>query len=137
MIIKPPARTVDNWGQGHYGAPRGSRKHKGVDFACYPGSEVCAEKYGRVTKIGFPYADDDDFDGRPDFTYVEIQDPTGNKGRYFYVEPSVKVGDMVQSGQVIGTTQELGKKYPDITEHMHFEVKDKDGKFFDPSEYLD
>ena len=136
MIIKPPPRTVDNWGQGCYGAPRGSRKHKGEDFACVPGSEICAEKYGRVTKIGYPYDDDEDHDGKPDFTYIEIEDPTGNKCRYFYVKPSVLVGDMVQSGQVIGTSQALGGKYEGITEHIHIEVKDKDGVFFDPKDYL-
>jgi len=136
MLIKPPIRTVDCFGQGCYGAPRGSRRHKGIDFSCYPGSEICAEKYGRVSKIGYPYDDDDDNDGKPDFTYVEIRDPMGNKGRYFYVKPSVAIGDMVQSGQVIGTSQELGKKYPDITEHMHFEVKDINGAFFDPSDYI-
>jgi len=136
MLTKPPQRTIDTWGAGHYGANRGSRKHKGIDFACYPGSSICAEKYGRVTKIGYPYDDDEDNDGKPDFTYVEIQDPLGFKARYFYVVPAVAVGDMVQSGQSIGISQELGKKYHGITEHIHFEVKDKDGKFFDPAEYL-
>ena len=136
MLIKPPVRIVDNFGQGCYGAPRGSRRHKGVDFACYPGSEICAEMFGRVTKIGYPYDDDDDNDGKPDFTYVEIEDTAGNKARYFYVKPCVTKGDMVNSGQVIGTTQELGKKYQGITEHMHFEVKDKDGVFFDPDLYF-
>ena len=43
---------------------------------------------------------------------------------------------MVNRWQVIGTTQELGNKYPGIIEHMHFEVKDRDGKFFDPDDYL-
>jgi len=136
MLIKPPVRTVDNFGQGCYNAPRGSRRHKGIDFSCYPGSEICAEMFGRVTKIGYPYDDDDDNDGKPDFTYVEIEDTAGNKARYFYVKPCVTKGDMVNSGQVIGTSQELGKKYKGITEHMHFEVKDKNGVFFDPELYF-
>jgi len=137
MLIKPPVRTVDNWGQGYYGAPRGSRKHKGIDFACLPDSEVLAERAGMVTKIGFPYDDDDDHDGKPDFTYVEIGDVENNKARYFYVKPSVSPGDIVRSGQVIGVIQSLENKYPGITPHLHFEVKDGDGKFFDPSEYLE
>ena len=136
ILIKPPLRTVDNWGQGYYGAPRGSRKHKGIDFAAFPGSEILAEKYGRVSKLGYPYDDDDDNDGKPDFNYVEIRDPLGNKCRYFYVLPSVKVGDMIASGQAIGTVQDLESKYEGITPHVHIEVKDKDGKFFDPSEYI-
>jgi len=89
-----------------------------------------------VTKLGFPYADDADRDGRPDYDYVEITDPDGFKCRYFYVKPAVLVGDMVASGQSIGTSQELGTKYDGITEHIHIEVKDPDGKFIDPMDYL-
>ena len=136
MLMKPPNRTSDKWGQGHFGAPRGSRTHKGIDFACHPGTAICAEMFGIVTKIGYPYDDDEDHDGKPDFTYVEIKDPRGSKARYFYVDPCVKVGDIIPTGQVIGITQRLGGKYPDITEHLHFEVKDKNGVFIDPSDYL-
>lgn len=135
MLIKAPIRIVDNWGRGDYGAPRGSRKHKGKDFCCAPGSEILAHKHGRVTKIGYPYDDDEDHDGKPDYTYVEIEDPRGNKCRYFYVKPLVTVGDMIATGQLIGTSQALGPKYDGISEHVHIEVKDKDGVFFDPEDY--
>jgi len=137
MLIKPPVRTVDNWGQGYYGAPRGSKKHKGKDFACFPDSEILANKHGIVTKIGFPYDDDEDHDGKPDFMYVEIKDIEGYKARYFYVHPSVLPGDVVQAGQVIGAIQSLDNKYPAITPHLHFEVKNPAGIFFDPDDYLD
>ena len=137
ITIIPPKRISDNWGDGHYLASRGiNRKHKGQDFACYPFSEIKAYYGGMVTKIGFPYDEDEDQDGRPDFTYVEIEDPRGNKAQYYYVEPSVKVGDMVQQGQTIGYTQELGGKYNLITEHLHLQVKDKHGVYFDPNTYL-
>jgi murein DD-endopeptidase MepM/ murein hydrolase activator NlpD len=135
MFIQPPLRVVDNWGQGHYGAPRGSRKHKGKDFACYPGSIIRSVKSGIVTKIGYPYDDDNDHDGKPDFTYVEITDTNGCKARYFYVKPCIAKGEWAYRGDVIGETQELGKKYEGITEHMHFEVKNEDGIFFDPDYY--
>jgi murein DD-endopeptidase MepM/ murein hydrolase activator NlpD len=136
LLTIPPKRISDKWGYGHYLAPRGDHKHKGQDFACYPNSEIKAIKYGQVTKIGFPYDDDEDQDGRPDFTYVEIEDPMQNRAQYYYVEPSVKVGDMIQSGQTIGYTQALGGKYNEITEHLHLQVKDKHGVYFDPNTYL-
>jgi murein DD-endopeptidase MepM/ murein hydrolase activator NlpD len=134
--IKMIGRTVDYWGQGHYGAPRGSRKHKGEDFECTPGSKVLSEFWGEVTKHGFPYDDDDDHDGKPDYNYIEIKDANGNKCRYFYVKPLVAVGTYVLPGQVIGIAEDIAKKYPDITPHIHIEVKDECGKFFDPKDYL-
>ena len=137
LTIIPPKRISDNWGDGHYLASRGiNRKHKGQDFACYPGSEIKAIVAGVVTKIGFPYDDDEDQDGRPDFTYVEIKDAHGNKAQYYYVEPIVKVGDYIISGRTIGNTQALGGKYSKITEHLHLQVKDKHGVYFDPNTYL-
>ena len=137
LLTIPPIRASDNWGDGHYGASRGMRrKHKGIDYACYPGTTIKSIKYGQVTKLGFPYDDDEDGDGKPDFDYVEITDPAGNRARYFYVKPCVAAGDMIQSGQDIGVTQELGKKYKGITEHLHLEVIGHDGKHFDPAGYL-
>uniref|UniRef100_G3P7I2 Uncharacterized protein n=1 Tax=Gasterosteus aculeatus aculeatus TaxID=481459 RepID=G3P7I2_GASAC len=46
-------RTSDSWGQGHYGARRGTREHKGLDIKCNDGSTVYAPfdvtLNGRVT----------------------------------------------------------------------------------------
>lgn len=128
-----PIRLRDKWGAGYYGASRGSRKHNGVDFVVEPGQHVrsCAE--GTVTKLGYAYADD------LSFRYVEVTDSDGYRCRHFYVEPSVLVGCRVFVGTDLGTSQDLGKRYSDITPHFHFEAFTKAGKtrhYIDPLKYL-
>lgn len=122
MIGELPERGTDRHGSGHFGASRGSRTHRGVDLACYPGTKIRSTVCGKVTKLGWPYRD------RPEFRYVQITDARGLDHRYFYVEPSVEVGQEVTSYTVIGTSQEL--PYEGITQHVHYEVKSG-------SEYLD
>jgi hypothetical protein len=119
-------RTCDPKGCGHFGASRGSRKHVGVDMACAPGTDVGSPVRGVVTKLGWPYR------GHPEVRYVEVE-AEEYLFRMFYVDPSVKVGDVVELNGVLGTSQALGHLYPGITEHVHFEIKDKDGKYVDPT----
>jgi len=61
-----PTRGTDTHGSGKWMAPRGSRKHKGVDFACYPDTEIYSGSAGQVTKLGYPYAD------KLQYRYVEV-----------------------------------------------------------------
>ena len=130
MIVYPPIRGTDNHGSGHYGASRGSRTHRGVDLAMYPKSSVCTDIDGTCTKLGYPYGDD------LNFRYVELTSSTGQKFRYFYVNPEVEVGDYLLRGQVIGTSQKLGDRYPGITEHIHFEIIDTNSEYLDPTSYV-
>lgn len=120
-------RKCDPKGCGHFGASRGSRKHNGVDMACPPGTKVGSPVRGQVTKIGYPYV------GDTHFRYVQIV-AEKYQFRIFYVEPSVAVGDYVELGEEIGLSQALaGKHGADITEHVHFEIKDMDGNYIDPT----
>ena len=57
------------------------------------------------------------------------------KHRFFYVEPRVMPNSAVLKGEIIGYSQELGSRYPRITEHIHYEIKDKDGNFVNPNDY--
>ncbi len=42
----------DPAGSGHYGAPRGRRKHNGLDFLCVPGQTVvCPIAAAKVVKF--------------------------------------------------------------------------------------
>lgn len=113
-------RDCDDWGCGHYGAPRGDRVHRGVDIVAAPGDPVFCLNRGIVTKVGYPYSDD------LSYRYVEVTD-AGVRWRYFYCEPIVNVGDEVDAYTQIGTAQALGDRYPGITPHMHLEVIGPDG----------
>ena len=118
-------RTSDKWGAGYFHAPRGDRKHNGIDYACLAGSKILSPCDGKVTKLGYPYADD------LSFRYVQITN--GNKNhRVFYIEPTVELGAKIKEGDVIGIAQDLEERYPDITPHIHYEIKSLDGKFENP-----
>ena len=120
MLLKAPIRGNDVQGSGAFNAPRGSRKHNGIDIACYKGSEVLSICYGKVTKIGYPYNPNDILKGH--LRYVQVTDSNERKHRFFYVSPLVKVGDLVKPGDTLGTTQGLLNIYPGITDHYHYEV---------------
>jgi murein DD-endopeptidase MepM/ murein hydrolase activator NlpD len=145
MLINAPIRGNDKYGSGAYDAPRGSHNHRGADPACYPGSGVNSVSDGVVTKIGFPYSQDDPdlrlstkekekFLNKKALRYVQIT-YGGLDFRYMYIIPSVKVGDKIQKGVPIGTSISLQHIYPGITEHFHFEIKEN-GKHINPGNYL-
>lgn len=118
-------RIPDSYGEGHFGASRGGRKHRGVDYSCLPNSKVLSPCSGIVSKIGYPYSDD------LSFRYIEIASNSNHKLRVFYVSPSVEVGDIVDESTVLGLSQKLGVRYPGIGEHVHLEIRGK-GKIIDP-----
>lgn len=122
-------RGTDRWGQGHFGAPRGDRKHEGVDYEMPVGSAVLALTAGRVTRTGYAYADD------MSYRYVEVTDQHKYRLRYFYVAPTVKIADNVLPGDPLGRLQDLGRRYVGITPHVHFEVYEPGGGRLDPAEY--
>ena len=124
-------RGCDSQGCGHFGASRGTRKHNGIDLVCIPGDEIQSPVNGRVTKIGWPYADKDKRHIR--YAQVECSDYSF---RIFYIKPMVEVGQLVSTNSVLGFSQELGGLYPGITEHCHFEIKDKNGVYVDPTPVL-
>lgn len=124
MKASLPVRGQDDHGSGHYGASRGDHKHRGIDYSCYPGTAIYPYFPGKVTKLGYPYAD------KLEFRYVQVTDIAGYDHRYFYIEPSVRLGDEVTENTVIGYSQEL--PYEGITQHVHYEVK-VDGINIDPA----
>ncbi len=136
-----PPRVADAYGEGHFGAPRGSRTHRGQDFACYPGAEILAPCSGQVTKLGYAYEDD------LSYRYVQITDAQEAMVRTFYIEPLVGVGDWVEWERTpIGVVQDLRERYPDdrrhpggIIPHVHLEIRviGEDGRltYVDPADY--
>ncbi|WP_281980461.1 M23 family metallopeptidase [Tenacibaculum mesophilum] len=92
-------RGRDATGNGWYGARRGNRKHEGVDFVGVPGQKVFACVDGRV-RIGNVYA------YSTKMKLVEIKNSI-YKVKQMYVQPTVKNGQMVKAGDVIGTLQDV------------------------------
>lgn len=119
-------RGTDKFGSGHFGASRGGRTHTGTDYCV----QVVAPTNGKVTKIGYPYAED------LSFRYVQITDSNGYDVRVFYVEPIVGVNQIVSQGEPIGSLQTLQKRYPGIQDHIHVEVKTPKGEYISWQEYL-
>ena len=126
-----PKRTGDPWGSGEFGAPRGTRTHKGIDYSCYPESAVHSPVDGVVTKLGYPYGDD------LSFRYVEVMDNDGLRHRLFYVSPLVEHGDEVHAGDVVGLSQDISSRYrdeskPAMINHVHYEILDDAGDPINP-----
>ena len=114
-------RRCDAQGCGHWQAPRGNRKHNGIDVVCQAGECVESITDGIITKIGYPYNPNS---SKGHFRYVEVTDANKARIRYFYVMPSidVKVGKTVAQGDSLGNSQKLSNIYSGITQHYHLEV---------------
>jgi murein DD-endopeptidase MepM/ murein hydrolase activator NlpD len=122
-------RGHDAFGDGQFGASRdgGDRHHEGVDYVDTPGQDVVAPISGYVTKIGYAYDDD------RRLRFIEITNPALKyTARAFYVAPSVREGDTVQLGDVIGRAESLQRRYGGITDHVHLEVM-RQGRRIDAS----
>lgn len=129
LKISPPMRGQDTHGSGAYRAPRGSRTHKGIDLACWPGSRVLSPVFGVCTKLGYPYGDD------LSFRYVEVTTSDDHRHRFFYVEPTVAKGDVIVGDQIIGIVQTLAARYEGITPHFHYEILAPNGESTNPTKY--
>jgi murein DD-endopeptidase MepM/ murein hydrolase activator NlpD len=104
----------DPAGSGEFGASRGDRKHKGVDFVVEPGQPIHSPIEGYVSRIAYPY-DSAEFKG------LEILNDNLNL-KVFYLTPLEGiVGQNVSAGDVIGYAQDITRKYPTqgMTPHIH------------------
>jgi len=130
LALVPTIRQSDKYGSGWYHAPRGTRKHNGIDPIAMPGAGVICPVEGVVTKLGYPYADD------LSYRYVQITDANHYDWRFFYVSPGVAVDEIIPSGSVIGVVQDIANRYPDITPHFHLEIKNPMGEFVNPDKLI-
>jgi len=125
-------RKPDELGSGEFGASRGLRKHNGIDYTCEPRTRILSPVRGKVTKIGYPYADDFGY------RYVQITDNDNRYHRVFYIEPGVSLGDVVTRDTIIGEAQDIAIRYASVgrmNNHVHYEIMTiKDGKkvYHDP-----
>lgn len=121
-------RGCDSQGCGYFGAPRGRRKHNGIDLLCDPETMIQSPIEGIVTKIGYPYGDSK----KRHIRYIQVS--RGNYNfRVFYINPAVRVGQRIRHDTIIGHSQSLAEFYPGISEHVHLEIKNSKGQFIDPT----
>lgn len=120
-------RNQDPTGNGWYGAKRssGKRKHKGVDYCAEPGEAIFACISGKV-RVGYPYV------ASTKMKLVEIKNKT-YKVKQMYVEPTVRNGDYVKAGDIIGYSQDVANYHhlPKMKNHVHISVW-KNGLLTDP-----
>jgi murein DD-endopeptidase MepM/ murein hydrolase activator NlpD len=120
IAAKLKKRGTDDFGSGEYGAPRGHRTHRGIDYSCHPGTEILSPVEGKVTKHGYPYSND------LTYRYVEVTDNAGRAHRIFYLVPCVGVGDSVDRSTVVGVAQDIAARYDTedkkMNNHIHYEV---------------
>ncbi|WJG10931.1 peptidoglycan DD-metalloendopeptidase family protein [Aliiglaciecola sp. LCG003] len=117
-------------GFGHFGAPRGNRKHAGVDFASAVGSEVIAPVSGTIARFTPVYGDP--LKNHHLVGIVIKNDVNPNyETKVFYVKPdkNLKVGDYVEGGTSrLGKTQNLDFIHDTrLTPHIHVEIKGPHG----------
>ena len=122
-------RDRDETGNGWYGAKRGAKKHKGTDYVVIPGENIYACTDGLI-RLGTVYKDS------PKMKLVEIKNNT-YRVQQMYVLPTVKTGDIVKKGQIIGTAQDVSKFHSSnkMKPHVHVSVW-KNGLLTDPEQII-
>lgn len=118
IVPSQRSRQSDRHGSGQYAASRGGRRHQGVDIVVYTGQKIHSPIEGEVIREALPYADDLSYRG---LVIRGSGDWSGYEVKIFYVE-GLATGP-VSPGTVIGYAQDLSRKYPGITNHVHVEVR--------------
>jgi murein DD-endopeptidase MepM/ murein hydrolase activator NlpD len=132
-------RFRDTWGDRR----SGGRRHQGTDIMSPRGTEIVAVAGGIVTKLG--YSRMSGYNIRIDHgngwitSYLHLNNDTygtddGKGGTWTAFFPTLKVGDEVMAGQVIGYVGDSGNA-ENTTPHTHFEIKHDDTKM-NPYPYL-
>ena len=122
-MISPTGKGIrnDSKGAGHYGAPRGNRKHRGTDYLCEPGQFVLSPIFGKIERIAYPYAD-------KSYSGIVI------RGKHltvkmFYLNPTALIGNFVRAGGVVGSAADISKRkdsYKGMLPHIHLEIESID-----------
>jgi murein DD-endopeptidase MepM/ murein hydrolase activator NlpD len=111
-----------------YGAARGNRAHKGLDFGVPNGTEVISYISGTVTDANYQVGDSGTGYGH----YVKITAPDGSDHLFAHLSSrKLKKGDTVTPGMVIGLSGESGSPGQ---EHLHWEVR-VGGEYVNPLDY--
>lgn len=117
-VTRHPTRKVDKWGSGQFQAARGGHAHQGLDLQASPGEKILSPIDGTVVRDAFPYKDSSEYTG------VLIRGTgewLGYEVKIFYVN-GLSCGP-VKAGDNIGFAQNVAKRYPGITNHVHLEIR--------------
>jgi murein DD-endopeptidase MepM/ murein hydrolase activator NlpD len=132
-ILSHQVMRNDAAGLGHFGAPRGSRTHQGLDLLAVTGEEVRSPVTGRFIRTGRPYANDSRY-------RLAVIHGNGQEWKLMYIDPlpDLLPGTPVKAGQVIGTAQNVAAKYGGpMRNHIHIEVRRIVGaELMDPARLL-
>ncbi|MCI0505104.1 MAG: M23 family metallopeptidase [Gammaproteobacteria bacterium] len=134
-------RGADAFGAGHFNAPRGGRRHDGVDYIATPNQAVAAPMSGKVVRITRPYPTGIDANV---LSGLEIHASDGSSCQIWYISPNTNlVGTLVHAGDKIGTARTLQIRYPPrptpsrnagvMTDHVHVRIHDRNNRPVDPS----
>lgn len=105
------------------------KTHDGVDIKAEPGTQVKAMNHGEVISVK-----EDPLWGN----CVTIEHANGIQSFYYSLAASltVKEGDTVESGQVIGSVGDTAQIEIALPSHLHFAVK-RNGQWIDPVSFID
>ncbi len=131
-------RLRDAWGEGHFGASRGSRLHKGLDIVIEPmdlDSLVIAPCSLEITHIGQAYRDTTELHS---IHFIGWNSFSSYKFKFLYVQPEhgMKAGSIYHQGMAMGLGENVAgyhakkdpKKYDRVgpmINHIHFTVYHK------------
>ena len=130
LPLKDAVIRSDALGSGLYGASRGERTHKGIDYVCEKGQEVYSPCDGVVTRWGWCYTPKK---GEEDWRYIQVTDKEGSRHRIFYVDPLAVVHKVVKEGEIIAHCKDISERYDArMTPHVHYEVISDGGEYINP-----
>lgn len=122
----PGGRFTSGFGPRKAPTPGASTFHKGIDLAAPTGTKVGATRGGVVTRSGF--------DKKGYGNWVEVRHADGTTSRYGHLDKrGVKVGQEVEQGSRLGTVGNTGRS---TGSHLHFEIRDAQGRPVDPMKYI-
>lgn len=126
-------RGNDPTGYGHFGAPRGKRKHKGLDLKASPRSPFKAPFDCKIIRKGQVYG------GDVRYTLAEIKGVGQFKdltAKVMYLTDFEVNDKIIRRGRTLGVVQNLSAKHGNkMINHVHFELY-RDGLLINPELYL-
>jgi len=118
MFVNPTGLSIrnDSKGLGHHGAPRGLRKHNGIDLLCTPNQPIKMPVAGIIVRESLPYKDNLEWRG------VHIVSDRIELKLWYFLPDLNLIGSYVRLGDIIGYAQDISRKYSGVLPHVHLRV---------------